>query len=261
MAIALVASAFLINKTVGGGGTGGTTGAVDSTGATLLTATFGGFPSPAAGTDSMGNTWTTAVTATTFWLSYIQYCNNPTVGSGHTFNGSGTYTDFQFAAWSGTDTTSPLDVVNHKNGNAGSLQPGLVTPAVPASLILSHIIYDAGYGATTIDSGFTMIDTGDGGGLGGGAYGGAYLFPDTAAVNPTWGNGGSGNWVTTIAVFKAAAATAVSGKKLPILGTGLTQLIAFRAAHMALTNPEPTRRELLTLTGKGPGDTARSRDE
>jgi len=205
MAIALVASAFVINKTTGGGGSGGTTGSVNTTGATLLTATFGYYPSGSV-SDNMGNTWVQAVTINGFWQSNVFYVANPTVGSGHTFTLSGSYCDAQFAAWSGT-ATSPLDVTNSASftgGHGGSCQPGSVTPSVASSLVIAHYIGNSG-AVPTIGSSFVSIDAGDGGGAGGGAYIGAYLVPDTAAVNPTFGNNADGNRACTIAVFKPAA--------------------------------------------------------
>lgn len=193
MAIALVNSVGYIPA----GADGGTSGAIDTTGATLLVAAVTYWVEPSR-SDSKGNTWV-AVTASEYGYDpkvRFYYVKNPTVGSGHTFTlgGSGSYSLLGFAAFSGTDTSANVD---QQNGATGT-QPGSITPTADNELIVCMI---GSYAASrTIDSGFTEIcDLAGGGGPG---YGMclAYKVQTTAtAVNPTW----SENNATAIASFKA----------------------------------------------------------
>lgn len=235
MAIALVS-----NTIAGTAANGGTTGAINTTGASLLivglswSSNSGTTPPPV--TDSKSNTWTrlTAQEPTppnTDSYSVIYYAKNPTVGSGHTFTASLTnsFPTIGVQAFSGVDTSSPFDVengtaINHAfTADITSVQPGSVTPSNDGSLIvtvLSNYI-DSSNSDRSINQSFTISDQ-----LGFVttiAMGMAYQIQTTAtARNPTW------SWTnavflvsTAIAVFKAASAAPSSGHRgLPLLGVG-----------------------------------------
>src|SRR5260370_38961657 len=116
------------------GQNGGTTTAIDTTGADLLVVLLSYYAgtSIASFVDSKGNTWIPlTVQNGTFRSGQLYYCKAPTVGTGHTITASGasTYTAVCFAAFSGSDQTAPFDVRNGSiNGaNAGS-GPGSITP-------------------------------------------------------------------------------------------------------------------------------------
>ena len=230
MAIALVTNTSVAAHS------GGTSGAVNTTGGVLLTAGLAAFPA-ASVSDSKGNVWTSVGSQVQFWTADLQYVNNPTVGSGHTFTLTGTYCSLVAAAWSGTNTSSPFDAKVGASGGSGTFpytfQAGSITPAVANSLVVAQLVSNNGTnGNPTIDSGFTVLASGDGSGPNIALYGNAYLVPDTAAVNPTWSNlSGAGlNTAAINAVFKPAAA---SGGGPLIAGGELTHGILIRAGRLA----------------------------
>lgn len=203
---------------VPGGANGGTSGSLDTTGATLLVAqvaSYAGSAAPAF-SDSKGNTWSALTTYASAEdpRTIIYYVVNPTVGTGHTFTTSGasSYCVAGIEAWSGGDTTSPFDVENGNalTGSHTTIQPGSVTPSQNGSLIVSSFGGDRFASSISIDSGFTTteVDNGVGGTNIGGAL--AYLVQGSAAaINPTWSYAASTyGAAAAIAVFKPAAAAA-----------------------------------------------------
>lgn len=204
MAIALVSNVRV------SGVSGGTTGAIDTTGASLLNAAVAFVPSsPPTISDSKGNTWTALTNYTSFSVESLQfyYVANPTVGSGHTFTDGGlnTISTANFAAFSGAATVSPFDVENGAINGPSPLQPGSITPSANGEVVLASIADFSG--TASVDSGFTITDQAA---TTGGQYFGcalAYLVQTSAAaVNPTWTVGGGG-YTLNIASFKAAAAS------------------------------------------------------
>lgn len=193
-----------------------TTGAIDTSGATLLVALVNHYTGGGGGailSDSKGNTWVglTAQSVPTVSTSVrLYYAANPTVGTGHTFTATGTFS-FPFVAaqaFSGALTVSPFD---QQNGNTSSgatnLTTGSVTPSENDELLIAGLGFQDAIGTATptIDLSFTRTNSLDRivEGLGGAI---AYLVQTTAAAaNPTW------SWVTSrpactvIATFKAAA--------------------------------------------------------
>src|SRR6516164_6555384 len=109
----------LVNHTVitGLGTDGGTSPAIDTTGATLLVISVGYY---AAATktvsDSYSNTWTplTAQENSGDDGNRLWYALNPVVGTGHTFTitGSGVYLSACIAAFRGVANVTPFDVQN-----------------------------------------------------------------------------------------------------------------------------------------------------
>lgn len=206
----------------------GTTGAIDTTGATLLIAVnnAGGTAAP---TDSAGNTWTAidAVAGGSFGgTAALYYVNNPSTSGTHTFTSTGGFSAVAVLAVSGTDTSSPLDT----SVKAVAASPGSITPAGAGELF----VVAAQYGNNT--AGFTISDPNYAGwlvqdnisGNGGVTYGaliGWVVAGASAAATPTWSGGGTPGDI--MAAFKAGAggggggATAVSTGGLTTLGIGM----------------------------------------
>jgi hypothetical protein len=224
MSIALVAHTIWTP-----GSTGGTSDAIDTTGADLLIlcASIYAGGSTSTPTDSKGNTWTPLTVQTNSGSSRnrLFYAEAPIVGTGHTFtyNAANIFPTFTVAAFSGTKQSGVFDVENgaFSASNITSFQTGSVTPGEDNELIVTGITVDGeGLDNASIDGGFTITDYAKavsglrvGGGL-------AYLIQSgAAAANPTW------SWTTnqapaaTIATFKQAAA-APGAKSLAALGVG-----------------------------------------
>lgn len=198
---------------------GGTSTAIDTTGATLLTlaiVSYFAFP-PAVGdiSDSYGNTWQ-ALTARVGGSAQIQifYAENPAVGSGHTVTVSknDSYTGINLTAWGGAATAGVFDVENGSSEAfpVPSKQPGSVTAAQANSLYLTAVGRNTSFTTWSIDSGFTLINAG-------------YDYPPVAyyidagptAKNPTWSFTPDTITAAVIAVFKPGAAPAPTLQPLP----------------------------------------------
>lgn len=209
MAFALVASVQ-----TPGGATGGTSAAIDTTGANLLTFNASYFGTAGVTiSDSKGNTWAlrkndgVAVDNNT---DSLYDCLNPTVGTGHTFTvgtpGGSNYSVGQIAAWSGATTPATVDGTPTGTAVAAlTVQPGSRTPGQAGSLFVTGF---SGHEVTgvTINSGFTIA--GQTNTVGGVNYSGAmaYLIQGAAAaINPTWtATDATGNHAT-MAVYIPAA--------------------------------------------------------
>ena len=200
----------------------GTTSEIDTTGATLLvvntTAFLGGGPVPTI-TDSKGNTWHALTQhSNNSYAQQLFYAWNPTVGTGHTFTGTGGFAStFEVAAFSGIKTTAdPFEVEAGAGVTGFDGQGGSVTATVPGSLYIS------GFGlqnnqpsneTSGLDLGFVMTDNTSNptqtsfisGAL-------AYLVQSsTTARNPTWfTRTSSQNFAIGNAVFAPAASPSVT---------------------------------------------------
>lgn len=207
MAIALVGSVK------GNGNDNYTTGSMDTTGATLLVATFGdALASAPTITDTYTNTWVQARRYRPFSVaSSIYYAWNPTVGTGHSFTFTGTdqFGSAQVRAYSGAQTSSnPLDQSNNNHALSSlTVQPGSVTPTTDGQLVVVHDQFDVLASMPTINGGFDSPTYGD---IGQGAVylgsGTSYLIQTTAtAANPTFTAPSTQHQYATIATFKADA--------------------------------------------------------
>lgn len=192
------------------GGTGGTTAAIDTTGADFLVMVVAWYVAPTTTpSDSKSNTWVGGTIQTVNNQSCrIFYSYNPTVGTGHTFtfsSASSIYPAIQVLAFSGLVTSAtPFDQQNgNTNTSSTTIQPGSVTPTRNNELLIAGCCHEqASY---TIDSGFTeAFDIAYSGSvnMGGSA---AYLIQSAlAAINPTFTlAGSSANNAAAIATFKA----------------------------------------------------------
>lgn len=207
MTIALVAHTGFASGT-----SGGTTSAINTTGADFIVANV---TSAAIGTisfsdilaafsDSLGNTWTSNITGGAPGGSgnILIYALAPTVGSSQTFTCSLTnlFGVFQVAAFSNVTSADQNDIGFGSGGTAGTIGSA-ITPANSNSLVISSCsVNDTS--VPTIDSGFTITD--QAATLGGNYVGGGlgYLVQTAAsAVDPTWSWTGSSGWSVILADF------------------------------------------------------------
>lgn len=226
--IALVGS-----TTVAGANPGGTSAAVNTTGADLLVISSSQYYGSGlvAPTDNKGNTWIKAVEAqgTTETYTAIYYAKNPIVGAGHTFTGGAGYQTMQVAWFSGVDTTSPLD---RFVATANSLSSGAI--AVPTSnrqLVIATLSSNAASTYTVSTSpASSMSILGQGPYIGGGAEGGAlayYIQTTATAINSTWVS--TGETCAALATFRAGPAGAwwVLGDNRSVLLKGISKSITY----------------------------------
>lgn len=222
MAIALVASTEMVASLHGG-----TSPAIDTTGANLLVAglSYYSIQGDLTPTDSKGNTWSGLTSRTNGASGRVRLCYvmNPTVGSGHTFSFlvNDSYPLVYILALSGADVSSVFEA---ESGSASSATPGEITPAGDGRLFVTALALGGGSGALTIDEGFTISGQNDfsSGNYFGGAL--AYLIQSAAAArNPTWTTPATP--ATSMATFIPAAA---AGGILPILAA---QHAAFHGGH------------------------------
>ena len=206
MAYALLAHTALATET------GGTTPAIDTTGADLLVVLVTQYSdsTPPSLSDSKGNTWTARPRYIgRFTQVRLYYCRGGSVGAGHTFSlsvGDSFYGTIEVAAFSGS-VASPFEADVFSNAGSlsvTSLATGSLTPSMSGSLLIAGIDPGDGTGLS-IDSGFAITDfkapvsgQNQGGGL-------AYLIQGAAApVNPTFSWTLAQDCVATLAVFQGA---------------------------------------------------------
>jgi hypothetical protein len=203
----------LVTLTEGFAVNGGTSSAVDTTGADLLLVAVSHY-SAGSGltvTDSKSNTWTARSTSGDGDSNCTLFeCVPSSVGAGHTFTaaGAGIYPALSLQAWAGAHA-APFDQQSDAGSGAGvtSIQAGSVTPSEANELIVAAMANgtDAGTGRS-INSSFTIS-----GQIG---FNSGQYFPvamayfvqgSAAAINPTWSWSGSTQVDAVIATFKAAA--------------------------------------------------------
>lgn len=246
MAIALVSHVGRSNA----GNNGGTSTAINTTGATLLVfhvARFGGNTTSSAPSDSAGNTWTaltvhTEGTGGSGTYSKIWYVLNPTTNASHTF----TYTStgagciFQVSAFSGV---AGFDVEGGAiNVGGNSVQIGASFPSYNNSLILSCIADISS--SHSIDSSFTITDSAA---SAGGNYGGgmAYLIQSgtTSSINPTWTiSNGANTSAGGFAIFFPAVTNAnvVATASVAGVSNGTTAAVVTTGAKIIVINLSST---------------------
>lgn len=177
------------------GASGGTTSAIDTTGAELLVAGIWCLTSAGENlSDSKGNTWTKLTSQINFGMDVVlYYCINPTVGSGHTFSTTSHFVGVGVAAFSSTGSGPTYDTQNGANQNAsGNLQPGSITPAVNGSVVVTAFgsFNGSTSGGPAIPTNYIGVarnttSTAEAGGLG------FWIQTTATATNPTWNDNGS----------------------------------------------------------------------
>lgn len=185
---------------------GFTTTSINTTGANLIVVAIDYDTAPTLA-DSFSNVWTVAAgpVGSSGSDTVLYYCANPTVGSGHTFtitvtNGSPV---IFVQAWSG-GASFPLNKTNGAGGgDAGTVQPGSITPGSNGELLVSSVFNADATNNVTINDSFSISDQllqVNSEHFGGGA---AYLIQaGGGAINPTWTNpSGSNLYAAAIASF------------------------------------------------------------
>lgn len=229
MATALVASTKVA------GGSGGTTPAIDTTGANFLVVmmAWGG---TATLSDNKGNTFTAGTQYSSTAKGQLFYCANATVGTGHTFTitGASTASSIVAAAFSDVATSSTLDDQTGGSSSGTSCTFGAAnkTPSVDNCLIINgHTGEAPAWTGLTAGSGWTQIDNNPF--ASGTNYGSSMLYKvQTTAtqllssqVTETWT--GSTSFITTSIIFK------------PLVGGGgaitLTDVVDFRIVQRSGT--------------------------
>jgi hypothetical protein len=211
----------------------GTTSAIDTTGADLLVAVVSDGASPSI-SDSKGNTWIGLTEQNQFTINYgrLFYCQGGTVGSGHTFTGSGSISVLAFSG----SASSPFDVENGTAASGQFINPGSITPSQANDILIAAVTThtQATLISLAIDQGYTLgsIIQGAGGGPRGAAL--AYFIQTTAAAkNPQFNWTGSPTFITgEAAAFKTASG---GGSTLTGAGsaTGASTVAAVGAATAA----------------------------
>jgi hypothetical protein len=216
---------------------GGTSSAINTSGASLLVAVFSRYTTASGGysgylSDSASNVWQYA---SRFGGSLILFVPNPITSSTHTFTignvtGISVFPSLIVYACSGVTTFYPFAAQNGVVlGSASTTaQTGQVTPIESGDLIVSGCSAPGSSGLTaSVNSGFSTATV---------VVPGASWFADTAAylfarstspVNPTWTMSQSEPWNCAIALFLASGATppVVTGPRLninPFAGTGVS---------------------------------------
>jgi len=247
LGISLVGSAFL-DLVTGGTALGGTTPAVNTTGANLLVACIG-WNNPAGGvvtlTDSKGNTWVPLTRRDGGVSSHrFYYVKAATVGTGHTFTVSmsaNAWPGFMVYAFAGADTINPFDAQNGASGgNSGPLSTGSITPTRSGSVVISGLQHGNGTpSSATVTTGLSAnlvkMETGAA------SY---FVQSPAAAINPSWGfSGGNQSSVVAIASFLpppvvggvTVASTAVVN--VPVIANTGSVVMPFRVSTAVLNVP------------------------
>lgn len=196
---------LLASTTKGTAKDGGTSSAINSTGADLVIAAASYYNTSPTVTDSAGNTWTYAtIRSGGIYRTRIAYCLAPTTSASHTitWSGSSSYPSIAFAAFSGVDS---YDQESGSGGASATRQPGSITPSDNGALLFCSLVTNK---TTTrsIDSGFTQL-TAVNYSFGNYMAGNwAYLIQGTAAaVNPTWSWTGSCDNASSMLAFLPSA--------------------------------------------------------
>lgn len=208
MAITVIASTKLA------GASGGTTSAIDTTGANCIAVfmAYGGTPTL---TDSKGNTYTAGTSITNTVAGRWYYCFSATVGTGHTFTVGGGSTVSSIVVLALADVASSSVIDYQATTTLASTTTGTFGAAVTPTVNDCIVMYGQGFTTSTISgltagSGFTVPQWQSG--VGGTNYGSAVAYQiqttattvGAAATLDTWTGAVAG--VTVGLVLKAAAA-------------------------------------------------------
>lgn len=166
-------SSLIANTFSVGTSGGGTTPAIDTTGADIIfcgVVYSTGF-APTL-TDSKSNSWTPVGSAQESISNGCQLfiCQGGTVGAGHTFTVTGTtsFASVFVEAFSGS-AASPTDQITGSQGNGFSRDAGSITPSENNEIIIAIFVNFGSDAGQSMDSGMTLTDT-------------------QSATVPTWGS-------------------------------------------------------------------------
>lgn len=187
---------------------GGTTAAQSTTGADLIVLVVASNSGVVAAnvSDSASNTWTLVASYGSAPDVSILYAKNASTSASHTFTISlaSSFPSVVSYAFSGSDTTAPLDASHSGAGNGnGPLSTGSITPAADNEVIVTGLAGTFTVAPTVTGSMSTPLYQII---VGGTCYSvaGAYKIQTTAtAINPAWDT--NGTITDMVAAFKAAA--------------------------------------------------------
>lgn len=193
------------------GTNGGTTSAINTTGANLIVlvlssqgAVMGTF------SDSQGNTYINVTDEpASSGSSQIWYCSSPSTSASHTFTVSGAnlFAWMGVMVFSGAKSTSAADQHNVNRGSGTTIQPGSVTGTQSPCLVIASVCTEAA-GTLSIDSSFAITD--QKALVGSVNYTGAAAWlvqPTATAVNPTWTSTSSASLSATQVTFLPPGST------------------------------------------------------
>lgn len=194
---------LIVKSCQGLGANGGTTSAIDTTGANFIVITKNTYNVSPAGvpSDNKSNGSPTALTAyvaTTQGSVTIYYWTNPTVGSGHTFTdtSSASYLTLCIEAWSNMATSSVFDSGTDAGTNgsgSASCAAGAITPSAGGNRVIIASAVSQANGTSTLSGGGLTKDAGvdfsSGNQFGG--YIGSFVQSAGAAITGTWSGGGT----------------------------------------------------------------------
>ncbi len=167
----------------------------------------GGAGSASFGNDSKGNVYTSLTQSSPAGnvFSQMAYAKNCTVGSAHTFNCNSAFFTACALAFSGGDTSAPLDQQNTGVSAGSTTNTGSITPGSNGELIIAAFCPPGPSSFTsTVDSGLTISDQSAFGAFEGNAMA-WYVQPTAGAINPGFTGYSNTNSTAAIASFKAAA--------------------------------------------------------
>ena len=218
--------AHLVSTSIPGAPRGGTSPAIDTTGADLLviisgTSTTQQVDQP---TDSYGNTWTdiTKQPGTSSTNTFVYYVLDPIVGPGHTFTATSvgtTYLSSQIGAFSGEVTYAGRSGI-FGTASATTMQLGSVTAPASGCLVIATMDTLAS-GVATINDNFTIIGQSSSTSGVPNSSSSAYLLLASGSVAPLWTlgstqTGGAALIAEFTPVTGSAASTAVAGASTPL---------------------------------------------
>ena len=211
-----------------------TTGSLDTTGANLLivAVAYGDVGADPTVSDNKSNTWTGLTKGGIAAFVRLYYCYGATVGSGHTFSAqlASSSPSIEVIAWAGA-ASSPFD---QQNGNdaasSTTCTTGSVTPTQDNEILFAAC--QAGNGASSIDTGFTISDQSTGGYLGALAY---FEQGTAAAINPTWSQTPANHFATAIASFKQLAVTPKALTTTPLVTVTTLSTLVNRVKALTTT--------------------------
>jgi hypothetical protein len=200
------------------GATGGTTGAIDTTGASLIvvSVSWAAFADANTPTDNKGNAYlalTQHASGTTkhqFW-----YATTPTVGPGHTFtvtSGGSIYPAIIVQAFSGAPAT-PFETQNGGSGFSPA-SAGSITPAANGALVVTGIAGASALGSLSVSPAMTQTTVPFVGGV---TNPGATAFlvqAVAAAITPVWTYTGGSGTALSVASFRSAAPAGLAASQV-----------------------------------------------